>query len=98
MRKVSIALAACSLCAQPQPGPVVLKSTTRLVQVSVIAHDRKNQPVADLKKEDFQIKVDGKVQPISLFSVDSAGMLPSSPEKLPPNTFSNRLEQRAGTP
>ena len=103
MRKVLIATIASSLMAQQQPPSqdspqLVLKATARLVQVSVVVHDKKGQPVADLKKEDFQIKVDGHVQPISLFSVESAGSLPSSPEKLPPNTFTNRLEQRPGTP
>src|SRR5258708_1326927 len=102
MRKFLIATIASSLVAQQQPPSqdspqLVLKATARLVQVSVVVHDKKGQPVADLKKEDFQIKVDGHVQPISLFSVESAGSLPSSPEKLPPNTFTNRLEQRPGT-
>lgn len=62
-----------------------------------MVHDKKG-PVADLKKEDFQVKVDGHVQAISTFSVDSAGNLPTSPQPLPPNTFTNRLEHRAGTP
>jgi VWFA-related protein len=102
MRKYLIAAIASSLVAQQQPSQdspqLILKATARLVQVSVVVHDKKGQPVADLKKEDFQIKVDGRVQPISLFSVESAGSLPSSPEKLPQNTFTNRLEQRPGTP
>ena len=93
-----LSLLACPLIAQsPEPPPVALKATTRLVQVNVVVHDKKGQPVADLKKEDFQIKVDGRVQPISVFSVDSAGALPTSKEPLPPNTFTNRLEQRPGS-
>ena len=94
-------MAACIAAAQEPvvpPPAVTLKATTRLVQVNVVVHDRKGTPVSDLKKEDFQIKVDGKVQPISVFSLDSAGTLPASSEKLPPNTFTNRLEQRPGTP
>src|SRR5260370_5246607 len=102
MRKFSIASIAGTLAAQQQPSQdspqLVLNATERMVQVNVVVHDKKGQPVADLKKEDFQINVDGRVQPISLFSVESAGALPSSPEKLPPNTFSNPLEQRPGTP
>src|SRR5882724_954536 len=78
--------------------PLVLKATTRLVQVSVIAQDGKGQPVADLKREDFQVKVNGKLQPIKVFSVDSSGTLPRAPENLPPNIFTNRLEQNAGVP
>ena len=96
--RLILALALCAfLGAQQPPPPVVLKATARLVQVSVVAHDKKG-PVADLKKEDFQIKVDGQVQRISVFSVESAGTLPAPPKKLPPNTFTNRLEERPGTP
>src|SRR5258708_39015099 len=101
MRSLLIAIIACTLVAQQQPSQdspqIVLKATSRLVQVSVVVHDRKG-PVADLKKENFQITVDGQTQTISLFSVESAGTLPSSPEPMPPNTFTNRLEQRPGTP
>jgi VWFA-related protein len=76
--------------------PVVLKSTTRLVQVSVIAQDGKGQPVTDLKKEDFRIKVNGKDQPIKIFSMDSSGALPQGETKLPPNVFTNRMEVKPG--
>jgi len=84
--------------AQPT-APLVLRSTTRLVQVSVIVDDGKGQPVADLKKEDFQIKVGGKVQPISVFSMDAGTPSASSPalahndQPLPPNVYTNRLER-----
>ncbi len=89
--------------AQPGPAPqeVVLHATTRLVQVSVIAQSH-GEPVSDLKKEDFQIRDNGKLQNISMFSVDSAsgaaGALPHPVEKLPPNIFTNELEQKPGTP
>jgi VWFA-related protein len=93
MRRAAIAfLIIPALLAQQaadQP-PVVLKSTTRLVQVSVIAQDGKGQPVTDLKKDDFRIKVNGKDQPIKIFSMDSAG-LPKSEEKLPLGVFTNRM-------
>src|SRR5580700_1729786 len=85
-----------ALLAQQAPvseqAPVVLKSTTRLVQVSVIAQDGKGQPVTDLKKDDFRIKVNGTDQPIRVFSMDSSGALPQGEAKLPPNVFTNRLE------
>jgi VWFA-related protein len=91
-----------TLCLLAQDQPLVLKSTTRLVQVSVIVDDGKGQPVADLKKENFQLKVGGKVQPISVFAVDSATASTGSPalshndRPLPPNVFTNRLERNAG--
>lgn len=38
-----------------QEPPVVLKVTTRLVTVDVVARDRHGNPVRDLKAEDLQI-------------------------------------------
>ena len=87
-----------SLYLPGQNQPVILKSTTRLVQLSVVVQDHKGVPVATLKKEDFQVRDNGKPQTIAEFSVESNGKLPSAPEKLPPNIFTNELEQRTGTP
>ena len=97
LRCISSALILSGVLAA-QDAPVILKSTTRLVQVSVVVQDHKGVPVADLKKENFLVKDNGKPQKISEFSVESNGKLPSAPEKLPPNIFTNELEQRAGTP
>lgn len=87
-----------ALIVAAQDAPVVLRSTTRLVQISVVVQDKKGVPVADLKKQDFQIRDNGKAQQIAEFSVESNGKLPSAPEKLPANFFTNELEQRSGTP
>ena len=102
---IAVLMAACLPAQETQPSqPLVLKSTTRLVQVSVIVDDNKGQPVADLKKEDFQIKVSGKVQPIRVFAMDSATASTGNPalahsdRPLPPNVFTNRLEINAGVP
>ena len=97
-RVVLVFLTVSALLAQQtadQP-PVVLKSTTRLVQVSVIAQDGKGQPVTDLHKEDFRIKVNGREQPIKIFSMDSNGALPKGEEKLPPDVYTNRMVANPG--
>lgn len=87
----------------PPPAPagqpeLVLKAATRLVQVSVIAQDGKGRPIGNLHKEDFRVKVDGKEQPVKVFSMDSSGALPNSSEeaKLPPNVYTNRLAVNPG--
>jgi VWFA-related protein len=65
---------------------------TRLVQVDVVVR-AKNGPVADLRREDFTIWDNGKVQRIGVFSVSDAR--PSKSQQvapLPPGVVSNRME------
>src|SRR5271167_148253 len=38
-----------------QDVPTTIRSTTRMVQLSVVVTDKKGQPVTGLKKEDFKI-------------------------------------------
>src|SRR5438034_11623272 len=45
------------------------RATTRLVEVSVVVHDRDGRPLAGLTANDFKISEDGKPQAIELFSV-----------------------------
>ncbi len=100
MRRTLIALFTLSLTAQQQPERPVLRVTTRLVQINVIVHDRKGQPVGDLTKDDFIILDKGQEQKITHFSVESA-LAPkpaAAVAKLPPSTFTNRPELRANAP
>jgi len=79
------------------PPEVVLKSTTRLIQVNVIARDNHGIPVRGLKKEDFEILDNGKPQSISVFSMDSNAVLPQA-QPLPENVFTNRLQMKSAVP
>jgi VWFA-related protein len=54
----------------PFDSDLVIRSTTNLVQVRVVAEDSQGRPVTDLKQADFQIEDDRKPQPITLFSAD----------------------------
>jgi len=71
----------------------VIRTSTRLVQVNVVVHD-KNGPVRDLTKTDFVLTDRGRPQTISVFSVESMRELPRKEQPLPPNTFSNRQSGR----
>jgi len=78
---------------QAAPPTTTIKVTTRLVTVDVVAHDKKNQPVHGLTKDDFELLDDGKPQTVSVFSVE--GQAATVPERaplasLPPGTFTNR--------
>ena len=66
----------------------VIKTTTRLVQLSVIArfHD---QPAEGLTKDDFKVFVDGHQQKISFFSAISASSNQTSAPPTAANTFTN---------
>jgi VWFA-related protein len=78
-------------------GDLVLKATTRLIQVNVIVRDRQGNAVRDLKKEDFQVLDNGKPQQISVFSMDSSTVLPQV-KPLPDNVFTNTLQQKSAVP
>jgi VWFA-related protein len=84
------------LIAQDQSQPTI-RVTTRLVQVNVVVHDKKGEPVSDLKKEDFTILEKGKEQKVAVFAVDSINAPTKAWPTLPPNIFSNRV-QTADTP
>jgi len=77
----------------------VLKATTRLVQINVVVHDKKGEPVEGLKKEDFIILDQGKEQPVATFSANSAALgetAPNPPHS--PNVFTNRGDSAASNP
>jgi Ca-activated chloride channel family protein len=64
---------------KPAPAPVpltpdtaTLKVASRIVAVSAIARDKSGQPVANLTRDDFLLKQDGKPQPITYFSQGSS--------------------------
>jgi VWFA-related protein len=98
---VLFALIIAAGVAQPQTAPdqglaapPVITSTTRLVQVSVVAKEKGGEPAAGMKAEDFRVLVDGRPQKISFFSSESTGMSPAASAPLPPDTFTNILAAR----
>ena len=68
--KLSILLVASLLCGQPKTD-VILRSTTRLVQMSVVAQDKNGRPVLDLKGEDFQLLDEDRPREIRVFSLNT---------------------------
>src|SRR5579862_2170032 len=77
--------------AQPtgQPAPAI-KVTTHLVQVNVVVHGKKNEPVSDLTKADFHLTDNGQPQEIATFAMESSAPDPKQQKAklvLPPNTF-----------
>lgn len=65
--------------------PPMFRASTRLVEVSVVVHDRDGRPVADLTRADFELLEDGQPQSIEIFSVQNESA-PSPDSPLRPAT------------
>lgn len=92
---VVAALGISALHAQDAPARTgqTFKSATRLIQVSVVVHDGRRRPVADLKAEDFEVLENGKPQAISLFSVRNQSPAEAAAEAA--GVFTNRVQSPA---
>src|SRR3954469_24449943 len=62
----------------------VLKVTTHLVQINVVVHGKKNDPLDDLKKADFTIFDNKQPQQIATFSMESAKLAEEKAQKVAP--------------
>jgi VWFA-related protein len=51
----------------PEPEEEIIRSSTNLIQTGVAVFDKKGQFVINLKREDFELSVDGKPVSISFF-------------------------------
>jgi VWFA-related protein len=76
----------------------LIRSTTRLVQINVIALGRDGRPLTDLTKDDFTVTEAGKPQQIAFFTIDRLESRRESADKLPPNIFSNYSGHGSGVP
>lgn len=110
---ISWVLSAALVIAQtPAPPPQagtpggdqpILRVTTRLIQLNVVAQDRHGNPVTDLTKDDFVLKDAGKEQKILVFALERSDVAAPvigghvvAGQTLPPNTFTNKVEQKFG--
>jgi VWFA-related protein len=84
----------------PQSGTLdqpatVLRVTTRLVVVDVVATNNKGAPVTDLRAEDFTVQEESVEQPIQVFSfhqsspAEAAPVADITPVKLPEGYYTN---------
>jgi len=80
----------------PQDSPVI-RSTTRLVQISVVVTDKKGQPITGLKKENFTVLDESNPRQIAFFSAEAPRpATPTTP--LPKNVYTNRYELKGQDP
>lgn len=78
--------------AQTSPAGV-LKSTTRLVQLSAIVEDSHGRPVLNLKKDDFTLTDNDAEQDVAIFSPAVAVQEHARDANSVPNVFDNRDSQ-----
>ena len=82
----------------PATEPAVIRANSRLVNVNVLAFDKKGNPVRDLKREDFALTDSSAPRPISLFALESQDQGSAAPATtLPAGTFSNHVEEKASS-
>lgn len=94
MRALLTAAALLALGAQDQTP--TFRTTTRLVELTVTAVDKKGVPVTDLRLEDFVIQDNGKPRPVEFLEYDGAPAVDVDPLPLPPGVFTNRVEFTRG--
>jgi VWFA-related protein len=70
-----------------------LRTETTLVEVPVIVSDKQGHQVADLRKEDFLVKEDGRRQEIAVFEHLRHVAAPSIALPVPEGVFTNRVQQ-----
>ncbi|MBL0156430.1 MAG: VWA domain-containing protein [Bryobacterales bacterium] len=75
-----------------QSEPPTFRANTQVVEFTVVAVDKKGQPVADLKREDFTLLDAGKPREIAFFRYEGGADPAGAKVALPPHVFSNRLE------
>jgi VWFA-related protein len=83
----------------PQGSKLTFPVNTRLVQVSVLVHDKNGAPVSGLTASDFQLFDQGKEQSIETFTVESeveSAVSPATATRGPQTEFSNQNEGRRG--
>jgi VWFA-related protein len=75
---------------------ITLRTTTRLVDVTLVAHDKKGHPVSDLKASDLEIYDNGRKEEIRFFNPVNAEPAPTTGDQLETHSgpeakvFSNR--------
>ncbi len=92
------ALVSAQRAAADEPS-ITIRTNTRLVMVDVVVTDKKGQPIAGLKAENFTVEENGKKQKVSLFVAPGTDSGPK-PTPTPEGILSNHPEnvRPAGVP
>ena len=76
----------------PSQSAVTLRTTTTLIQVNVVAHDKNGRVIGDIRKYEFEIFDSGKPHIIATYIPERVGSGPILAARLlPPGRFTNRI-------
>lgn len=93
-----LALALPFFAFQEVPAQVTFTSETRLIIVNITVKDKMGMPIANLKKEDFDVSEDGKKQDVAVFEFEKLAndlLTPIADEEGGPKQLEERV---AGKP
>jgi VWFA-related protein len=79
------------------PQPPVIRSTTHLVQVTVVVQDEKGNSISGLREEDFAIFDQGRKQDVAVFTAKDSDEMRAA-HVFPANVFTNRYNLREHDP
>jgi hypothetical protein len=80
------------------PAAGLVRTTTRLVQISVIVTDKKGELLEDLTRADFVVLDNGRPQEIQIFQRET-NQRPANPSfRLPPDTYTNQIHKAGKLP
>jgi VWFA-related protein len=84
--------------ARPEQPDTTIRSSSRLVEVSVVVLDNHGNPITGLAKDDFSVSDEGHAQSISIFTAETPAAAAPLATPLPANTFTNRFELKGQDP
>lgn len=83
---------------KPDSTPPVIKVASRVLEVSVLVHDKDGNPVTNLKQRDFTLYDDRQRERIQFFNVINGTLANAPPAKIPAGYFTNDPTQNAKIP
>ena len=93
---VTFAVFLVLLVAQQQAPTPTFRTSTRLVELTVTALDKKGKAVTDLRLEDFTVQENGKTRPIAFFRYDGGPPVEPKASRFRPASSPTAWSSRRG--
>src|SRR5436190_24258375 len=87
----ALLMVAALLALGGQEQTPTFRASTRVVELTVTALDKRGAPVTDLRLEDFVIQDNGRQRPVAFLEYAGAPGVDAHPLPLPPGGFTHRV-------